>query len=594
MKTEWDLTLLYKNDLEWQEDYEKIEQYIEWLNKNISNIFTNIDSFLEFLKTKIETERIIDRTFSYAKRQVHKNLTQTEYKEKMKKTLDLYGKLQIISNEFDRCIIEKSDIVTIYLQNPILSQYKRLINLIIRKKAHLISNSDILIDYSNKLQEIRNSYQDILVNKIKETEIVYEGETITITRNNINELLLDDNQEKRKLIYQAYMKLISKYGKEIKKLYKSKLTIEIELSRQRNFKYLIEEKMFNYEIDNNFFEMVLKTIKKHIQTKHKYNEIKKSSLNLKKFSNYDTLLSICDIPKINIDLIEGKNKIKKALSIFGEEYILLIDKMFNDGWIDAYPKENKIGGSYTSIAYDGVPFILLNYEGSITSLRLLAHEIGHAVNTYFSKKANGYHNFSVTFFLTEIASKVNELLLNEYLIEHANNDEEKIYILNDVINALINSIYGQTLFSDFENNAVKSIEIFGKFGDLNKLFRDLEEEYNGSAFNVEKSSKYEWLKMSHYIMQDSYYVYQYSVGACLSVYIVNKLLNDKNNFKEKYLKFLSLGDRLSITEILKELEIEINNDNFIIEGIEYLNQKIQKLEDLLKRKELILKKNNIR
>ena len=268
--------------------------------------------------------------------------------------------------------------------------------------------------------------------------------------------------------------------------------------------------------------------------------------------------------------------------------------MFNDGWIDAYPKENKIGGSYTSIAYDGVPFILLNYEESITSLRLLAHEIGHAVNTYSSKKANGYHNFSVTFFLTEIASKVNELLLNEYLIEHANNDEEKIYILNDVINALINSIYGQTLFSDFENNAVKSIEIFGKFGDLNKLFRDLEEEYNGSAFNVEKSSKYEWLKMSHYIMQDSYYVYQYSVGACLSVYIVNKLLNDKNNFKEKYLKFLSLGDRLSITEILKELEIEINNDNFIIEGIEYLNQKIQKLEDLLKRKELILKKNNIR
>ena len=266
MKTEWDLTLLYKNDLEWQEDYKKIEQYIEWLNKNISNIFTNIDSFLEFLKTKIETERIIDRTFSYAKRQVHKNLTQTEYKEKMKKTLDLYGKLQIISNEFDRCIIEKSDIVTIYLQNPILSQYKRLINLIIRKKAHLISNSDILIDYSNKLQEIRNSYQDILVNKIKETEIVYEGETITITRNNINELLLDNNQEKRKLIYQAYMKLISKYCKEIKKLYKSKLTIEIELSRQRNFKYLIEEKMFNYEIDSNFFEMVLKTIKKHIQT----------------------------------------------------------------------------------------------------------------------------------------------------------------------------------------------------------------------------------------------------------------------------------------------------------------------------------------
>lgn len=318
----------------------------------------------------------------------------------------------------------------------------------------------------------------------------------------------------------------------------------------------------------------------------KYNKLKKEALSLNQFNNYDTLLSICDIPKINIEIEEGIKAIKKALEILGETYTKLIDQMFENGWVDVYPQENKIGGSYSSIAYDGVPYILVNYTGTITSLRLLAHEIGHAVNTHYSKQENGYHDFSVTYFLTEVASKVNEILLNKSLIENATNDEEKIYILNDNINAIINSIYNQAMISEFENEIIKQIENQRDIEseEINKIYLKLVEKYNGEQLTINEKMKYEWIKISHLIMQNSYYVYQYSVGACLSIYIVKKLLKDKE-FKDKYIKFLSLGNSKSIEEILSTLDIDITNYNFIDYGIEYVNELLEELQKLLKEKE---------
>ncbi|MCI8331048.1 MAG: oligoendopeptidase F family protein [Bacilli bacterium] len=382
------------------------------------------------------------------------------------------------------------------------------------------------------------------------------------------------------------MKQHDEISEIVSELYKNKLKIEIKLSRLKNYKSLIEESMDEYEIEKTFFNMVIEEISKKSEVKQKYNKLKKEALSLNQFNNYDTLLSICDIPKINIEIEEGIKAIKKALAILGETYTKLIDEMFENGWAHAYPQENKIGGSHSSIAYDGVPYILVNYTGTITSLRLLAHEIGHAVNTHYSKQENGYLDFSVTYFLTEVASKVNEILLNKSLIENATNGEEKIYILNDNINAIINSIFNQAMISEFENEIIKQIENQQEIEseEINKIYLKLVEKYNGEQLTINEKMKYEWIKISHLIMQNSYYVYQYSVGACLSIYIVKKLLKDKE-FKEKYIKFLSLGNSKSIEEILSTLDIDIANYNFIDYGIEYVNELLEELQKLLKEKE---------
>lgn len=590
MEVNWNLKLLYESDDKWQEDYNKINQNLKILESGINDIFENIENFKEFLELKIETERLIDKTFSYAKRKVHINITLSEYKEKMRNVLDLYGKLQVISNEFENLCIESSKIVSNYLKDNLLVDYTRYLNLILRKKDHTVSleNQTILSSFQSELQNIRNDYQEMMVNKIKEIEITYKDEIIKVNKNNFSDLLKSDDQEKRKIVYGSFMDLYASLNEKIVNLYINKIKIEVELSKARNFNSLLEEKMFLYEINSNFFNMVIEEINRNINLKHNYNKLKKETLNLKTFSNYDTLLSISDIPKINIDLEDGINHIKNALSILGNEYIELIDRMFEEGWVDVYPKENKISGSYTSIAFDGVPYIFLNYTNNINSLRLMAHEIGHAVNTYYSKNNNGYHNFSVTYFLTEVASKVNELLLNEYLLSITTNEEEKIYIINDIINALVNSIYGQTMFSEFENTIIKSIEEDENIENINEIFLELENKYNGDYFDVDELSKYEWEKISHFIMQDSYYVYQYSVGACLSVYIVNNLLNSGKNFKDKYIKFLSLGDSLSIEEILRVLEIDINSNEFITNGVEYLKKLFDELFMLLDNKKLKL------
>ncbi|MCI8331049.1 MAG: hypothetical protein HFE04_02980 [Bacilli bacterium] len=166
MQLNWDLTHLYKNEEEWNKDYKKIEENLKELNTNIKKILYNKEEFKKYLELKIETERIIDRVFSYSKKKVHLNMTLENYKEQMKNVLSLYGKFQVISNEFEKLCIENENKIQEYLKDRELKKYQRHIKLILRKKEHTITskeNLELLANYEKELQDIRNKYQETIM-----------------------------------------------------------------------------------------------------------------------------------------------------------------------------------------------------------------------------------------------------------------------------------------------------------------------------------------------------------------------------------------------------------------------------------------------
>ena len=394
--------------------------------------------------------------------------------------------------------------------------------------------------------------------------------------------MLDKNQNHRKIIFDAYTKEYKKCNKIIADLYINKLKNDIALSKTEKYDSLLSKKLFELELDNDIVEKLIEKVNKNLCIMHNSIKIKKEILGLDKLHFYDSSLSLCSIPKIEYSIEDAIQLIKNSLNILGEERIQIVDKMFNEGWVDVYSKKNKRSASYTCISYFGAPYILCNFDGSINSVRTLAHEIGHAFNVFYSKQQNNFEYFEFSYFLTEIASKVNELLFNEYMINNCKSEEEKIYILNNIIGSLINSLFGQVMLTEFEDKIVKKIENNERVNNktLNDTYLNICKKYNGNEMVYDENIKYGWSKIQHYVMQDSYYLYQYSIGAAIACNVVRRILNNEFGILDKYIKFLSVGNSIPIKDALAYLDIDLESGEYMDNAFIIINESINKLKNL--------------
>lgn len=574
MKTSWDLTHLYKNDDEWFKDYELLNIKMKKLSKEIEDLQIDAKSLECFIVSKCDCEILIQKLYCYAKRHLDINCTLLNYKDMMQKILEFYDKFQKINNRFEKVIIDNSKIIESLLTTKELKKYKRYINMIIRRKDH-IKNSKVEF-YLKDMHAIRDSYQQLFSFDVNFEDVIIDGKKYELNRKNYNELITNEKQENRKTIFDTYTNGYKKVNKKIANLYIEKLKIDIKQSKDENYNNLLEKYLFELELPNQILDNLINVINKSLNIMHEYTYLRKNLTGLNKYHIYDTSVSICNIPKIKYSLEETIIIIKKGLNVLGNDYISLIDKMFDEGWIDIFPKDNKRTMSFTCISYVGVPYVLVNFDGSINFIRTLSHEIGHAAHTQFSKENNNFVYFEFSSFLTEIVSKINEILINEYMIEHSKNIEEKKYILNNIISSMGNSLFGQVMLTEFEHNVINKLGEENIDCDyLNNLYFELSQKYNGKYLEYDDAIKYGWSKVPHFIMQDTYYLYQYSIGTAIATNVAYRILNKEENIVSKYKRFLSLGSSISILDALKYIDIDLTDSSYIENVIKVLEDKIK-------------------
>lgn len=583
MKLDWDLTHLYRSLDEWQKDYDLLKNKLDNLKILVNNSCISIENLIEYLELSVEVNILIEKTYCYAKRHVDIDSTLEEYKNMMNDILTLYSDFQNVSNKFENLLIANSDSVLEYLKNEKMSEYQRYIYLILRRLDHITNKENF--NYSKKLQALKDAYREIVNDKIDFKTINIDGQEVEVNRTTFDDLIINDSQSIRKMVFDSYNQSFIELIDSIFDIYKRKLLLDINCANEEKYDSLLNKKLFELELDEKIVTNLIKTINDNLEVVHKYINLKKSVTGIEDYHLYDTAISICDIPKIEYEFEDALKLIKNALSIFGDDYIEVIDKMFEEGWVDVYPKENKRSMSFTAISYVGVPYILLNFNKSINSVKTTSHEIGHGYNVHASKMANDFIYFECSYFLTEIASKVNELLLSEYMIKNSSSLEEKKYVLNALISNLGNSLFNQVMFTEFEHSIINQLTSKDiSLDEVNNLYLNLMKKYNGNDINYDEDIKYGWLKIPHFVMQDTYYMYQYSIGMAIATSIVYRLLNNEKDFVLKYKKFLSLGNSISITEALKIIDINLEDNSYIENAIDFLSNNIDEMKRLVKEK----------
>ena len=285
------------------------------------------------------------------------------------------------------------------------------------------------------------------------------------------------------------------------------------------------------------------------------------------------------MPDKKISYEEGIDIVNKALKPLGEDYLKNFNMILNSNSVDVYPKDKKRSGAYEWGTYRVLPYVSLNYENNIDSVSTLAHEMGHAMHTYYSDNNQDYLYAGYPIFLAEIASTVNEILLSEYLINNSKNKDEKIYYLVEFLDKFKATVYRQVMFAEFERNIHEKYEN-GTSLTMELLcdeYLHLNKKHFSPVVKVDDTIKYEWARIPHFY--DSFYVYKYATGFISALVIANNLLKD-SSFKDKYIEFLSSGSTKYPLDLLMDLGIDLTDGKTLNKAFEIFNEKLDMLKKI--------------
>ncbi len=571
-KYKWDIEF-FKNEKEIDNVFKAIDRLIEEQPK-YKNQFKNKDKFFEFFN-KFKNEYILIGKFTFYLSNSY-NIDNSNIK-----ILELISKYEIAIDKLNRVTsfvspqlhaLDKKYLNELLL-DPRSKNLDTKIKDIIKNKAHRLDEktSEIISKLNNSFANPVGIF-DIMTNSEMpfDDAIDSKGKKYKVSDAQYSRLITSNDRNLRKSAFNSLMNGYARFNKTFAELYLQEVKSMNDSVKLENYSTALEMALNAEDIPVSVYNNNIKNVVKNIPLLQKYIKINKRASGLKDYSYYDLFEKHKSAKKISIE--QAQDTIKKALAPLGEEYLNLVEKKFNDRSIDYMPCENKNSGGYCSNCYDAKTVILMNWNDNYSSMTTLAHEMGHCINAEYFNSSQPMEKAGITIFAAEIASTVNEILLNLYM-QNTCKPSERIVYVKQFLDNVRSTIFRQTLFSQFELYAHTKIENDTPitYKDFNDKYYELSKKYYGNSCILPKNLSYEWSRIPHFY--NAYYVYSYSTGLITAISIVTKILKDKNVTKD-YIRFLKNGVDKNAIEILKEIGIDLTTDEPFDTAFAFIKEQI--------------------
>ena len=568
-KSSWNVSALYKNEEEWKKELRNFQKDSKELKNYIGKV-TESKTHLAFaLDIKEKLDIRMNKLCAYVKLKQDVNKSSYKYLN-MNDTMEkVYRDYALVCSDLELEILKLSD----------------------KEYDEIISNSKIKKKYGRYLSAIRVSKKHYLDDKLEDLlanvspMASLPGQVYELFRNmdkktNLNpsqyaSSLESGDREERKSAYQNEFVAYNDNINTLAGLLVGQVKKNVFYSTERGYESSLDMYLQSDGIDIKVYNKLIETVSKNTDSLHKYVSLRKKVLNLDKVYYYDMLVPIVPPVDNNITYEKGQGIIYSSLSPLGKEYGEILYKAFNERWIDVYSSDNKVSGAYCLPVYDTHPYILTNYNNTLSSVSTLAHELGHAAYEYMSSKYQNYFNSNPSIFTHEVASTTNEALLYETLIKNASNEKEKAYYITQYLDLIKNTLYLQTMYAEFEKAIHEKVE---KGESVNALVLDdiwgqLLKKYYGKDYELDQLAKVGWSRIPHFY--NSFYVYKYATGCSAGVSFAQDILA---NGSDNYLNFLKKGSSQCPTKVLREAGVDLTTTKPIEETIKKFDSLVNELE----------------
>jgi len=588
-KYKWDLTVIFKDEEAFNAEYKRAQKLVQDFSRHEKTMCSSAEAFYNTLAELVAIDSVIEKLWQYASLSYSVETSNNAAQALEARVRNLAVSAGTASwfvtpymLKLDEKVVEKW-----FSEYPALETFRRMIEKEMRYKPHTLSDeceklmskmSDCLGSHSQIRSIFSNS--DIRFGKIKDKD----GKMVELTDSTYVLNLMSSERRVRQAAFRTLYKTYEQFGNTYATMFDSRVKERCTLAKIRGFKDSITSSTFADEVTPVIYNNLINSVHKGLPTLYDYYEMKRRVLGVDRLHMYDLYAPLIGSLDREYSYEEAVEEVLKTVEIYGDEYYNALKAgLCERGWVDVYPTRGKRGGAFSSGVPGTEPYILMNYNGTFDNVSTLAHEAGHSMHTYFSTKYNEPHNSSYTIFVAEVASTVNELLMAHRKLAECQSDDEKLYILNELMETYKGTLFRQTMFAEFERDmhalCEKGVPLTAEL--INKKYYKIVKKYFGPKVVCDKQIAYEWMRIPHFY--SCFYVYKYATCISAASAIVKRIETEGKEYVDKYIDFLKCGGSKSPLDSLLVAGIDMTDPNVVNGAIEDFKECIRQFNEIYDR-----------
>lgn len=583
----WAIEDLFKNVEDWKKEYTQVKELCEELQAYKGRLGESATVLVEYFNLLFKAEHLFERVYVYANQKYHENTANAIYQNLADQANGLEVSLKSASAFCTPEILSiPEETITQFLDsNEELQLYRRILEEITRKKAHILSASEeaLLADAGEVLGAPSNIYSMFNNADIKFPEIIGEdGEKVQVTHGRYVTYMESKDRRVRKEAFESVYSTYRSMKNTAAALFASNVKASMFAAKAKKYDSTLAMYLNDTDVPVEVYKNLIDTIHANLPKFHKYVALRKKLLGVDELHMYDVYAPLVSDVDMKYTFEQAKEMVLEGLVPLGERYIDLLKEGFDNRWIDIYENEGKRSGAYSWGAYGTHPYVLLNYQPNLDNVFTLAHEMGHALHTYHSNETQPYPYAGYKIFVAEVASTCNEALLIQHLLNKIDDKKQRAYLVNHFIESFKGTVFRQTMFAEFEMLAHAKAEEGEALTSevLSQIYHDLNVKYFGEDMVIDSDIDMEWAKIPHFYTP--FYVYQYATGFSAAIALSRKILKEGEKAVEDYLGFLRGGSSADPITLLRGAGVDMASKDPINEALALFEELVDELDELTK------------
>lgn len=581
----WHLQDIYTSNEAWETDFEKLKGLIAEAVNQQDGFPRSAEHLFQVLGLKDELGRVLDKLFVYARMHKDENNADPTYQA-------MTNRIQSLATEaggalaylVPALVALPKDTMDRYLTEvPQLKLYQHFFDEINRQKNHILSaNEEKLLAESGEIADAAGDIFNMFDNADLKFPYIKDesGNDVQLTKGRFSRFLESKDRRVRKDAFLALYQTYSAFRNTLAATLNGSVKADVFYAKIRHFESALQASLDNDNIPVAVYDRLIEVVHTFLPSLNRYLKLRKKMLGLDDIQLYDLYTPLVPEYQRNVEYEEAKELVLAGLAPLGEEYTRLVHSGLETGWVDVYENEGKTGGAYAWGAYDTHPYVLLNYQGKINDVFTIAHEMGHAMHSYYSHQHQPYVYASYKIFVAEVASTVNEALLMEYLLAKSADKNEKLYLINQRLEQFRTTVFRQTMFAEFEKIIHEEVENGGALTAewFSENYLELNKKYYGAEVIITPEIAMEWSRIPHFYTP--FYVYKYATGYSAATALSQMILTEGAPARDRYLEFLKSGDSDYPLEVLRKAGVDMESPEPVRAALQVFDKLIDQMLEL--------------
>jgi oligoendopeptidase F len=581
----WDLSKMYATPGDWEAHYKKLDAMIPEFAAKKGTTGKSPEALLEALKLRDQVSVELEKLYAYAAMRRDEDMRESGPQ-------GLYQRAQTLAVKWDEAASwYQPELLKIpegqirdWLKKDDLKVYAHYFDDLLRSKAHILSaREEELLAMAGKATDASTDAFGLLSN----TELRWrsvkdpEGKDVEITSSGYMQAVYSKDRRYRQ---DAFTALHESYL-DVKNTLAATLAGAVQrdwfYAKARGYPSSLHRALDAENLPLGVYDNLVKTVNAHSHLLHRYVTLKKKALKLEGVHFYDLYVNLVDVPERNYKFDEARELVLNGIKPFGEDYAGVMKQAFDSRWIDVYENKGKRSGAYNMGTYLSAPYVLLNYKGTFNDVSTLAHELGHATQSWFAKENQPAIYSGYPMFTAEVASTAAEIVFKQSMLDRTKEPKERAFLINQMLEDMRATLFRQTQFAEFDllvhTMAEKGEPITAE--SLMKQYRESYARYYGPDFKFDDVLEVECLRIPHFYR--GYYVYRYADSYCAAAAVARRILTNEPGARDQWMKFLKTGNSMYAIDMLKVAGVDMTTPKPIEQAMAIFEQLVGELEKLI-------------